>query len=394
MTPERTTRVSERFGEIYRQNLGKGLESASGPGSSRRATAELRPQMIELIQRRGIRILVDAGCGDGAWIGPLIERLPLYAGYDVVPELVEALQASEAGYGGRAQFALADFTIDQLPRADMILCRDGLVQLSDELAVAALSRFVASRSRWLLATTFPDLEHNKIGSVGGWRPVDLTKPPFNLPAPAELLIERPAEAPHPVHGRKALGLWDLHALRDLLPVAETPPAVLMLRQPTGLAGAMADLELTPIDPDRQISGATPDDDGKPSGVDLWTGGEAWAVAPELTAPGEPGAYLVIDAASDAATPLEVQLLRRHPGDESGPFSWYSVHRGPLSRQSWVINLDWLFSVDGFAPLPGDRLILRFKSVTDAACGVHIGRLELMVGAAPGATPPELPADRS
>ena len=369
--------LTDRFREIYRGNLWKHPDTVSGAGSSAKATVELIPQLQELLRRLGVRILVDAACGDAGWITPVIAETPLYAGFDVVPELIEQLATEEKGFGGRAQFALADICVQQLPRADLILCRDCLVHLSDDLAIQALGRIAASRGRWLLATTFPDVEDNLPGSVGGWRPVNLTLAPFNLPPPVELLVERPSKPANSRHGRKALGLWSLESLKEALPAAPAPAEVLMLRPPGGLAGKLADLELTPL----KAAAAAEEVAEDGPGLDLWAAADAWAVAPELTAPSPAGGYVLIEAEADGTTALEVQLLRRRPGADSGPFSWYSLHRGAMAKSSWLVNLDHLFAVDGFEPSPGDRLILRFKGAEQESCGIRLERLELLTTAA-------------
>ena len=195
--------VSKRFTEIFRGNLWASSESVSGPGSTKAATDQLVPQLIDLFERLDVSIFIDAPCGDTNWIEPVLSSVDVYAGFDVVPDLVEKLKADSA-LGPKAQFGLADLTVDQLPKSDLILCRDCLVHLSDEQVIQALALLRASRARWLLTTTFPDVE-NRRGTTGGWRPINLALPPFNLPEPNEVIIERPDQPPNPKFGREGFG---------------------------------------------------------------------------------------------------------------------------------------------------------------------------------------------
>jgi hypothetical protein len=106
---------------------------------------------------------------------------------------------------------VADISRDPLPRADVILCRDCLVHLSDEAAFASIANFKASGSRFLLSTTFYAQDENRRGSTGGWRALNLQRPPFAFPAPILLIPERQFE-PDRTYSDKSLGLWALSSL--------------------------------------------------------------------------------------------------------------------------------------------------------------------------------------
>lgn len=199
--------VAAKFTKIFSENSWKSTESISGTGSSHAATRELVPQLIELIDRRQIWNLIDAPCGDFNWVGPVAEHLGRYRGYDVVEGVVEQARARS-----HHQFEVGDITARVLPRADAIMSRDCLVHLPDDLVIQAIRNFVASGSIWLLTTHFPELAENKPGSLGGWRPLNLTLAPFNLPEPTEMLVERPSIPPHAVYGRKTLAAWRLEDL--------------------------------------------------------------------------------------------------------------------------------------------------------------------------------------
>lgn len=57
-----------------------------------------------------------------------------------------------------------------------------------------------------MTTTFPDEPKNEDIATGEWRAINLTKPPFSLPKPEQLLPEGQAH----LKGQRAdkmLGLW-------------------------------------------------------------------------------------------------------------------------------------------------------------------------------------------
>lgn len=133
-------------------------ETRSGKHSTLAATETLRPALGAWLREHGIRRLVDAGCGDFNWMQAVdFGTLELYAGYDLVPELIARNQRL---YGQRRGhlFSVGDITSTPLVACDAILCRDVLNDLPPADALRALENFRASGARWLLATT---------GTVGG-----------------------------------------------------------------------------------------------------------------------------------------------------------------------------------------------------------------------------------
>lgn len=194
-------RIVARFTEIWRTNAWGSAESRSGSGSTLAQTARIRELLPALFREHGVRVLVDAGCGDLNWAHLVTERLELYLGFDVVPDLVASLRLR---YEARKNhfFNTADITRDRLPKADLILCRDVLTHLPHDLVATALEAFRNSGARLLLTTTFVRGRNDPV-RVGGWQPIDLCAPPFNLPPPV-------AVVPEGLPGStKSLGLWRL-----------------------------------------------------------------------------------------------------------------------------------------------------------------------------------------
>lgn len=197
------------FRKAFRTNHWGGT-SRSGPGSTTSQTARIAEALPELCERLEVRQLLDVPCGDFSWMAELHLPNVSYIGGDLLPELVE--QNRHLHGGERRTFVEIDVTASPLPAADLMLCRDCLVHLSHAEVLSALRNVARSELRWLLATTFP-LEPKNVDIVtGDWRPIDLTKPPFELPEPDELLNERCTEQAG-AFADKSLGLWPVESLR-------------------------------------------------------------------------------------------------------------------------------------------------------------------------------------
>jgi methyltransferase family protein len=192
------------FRRIWLENAWGSEESRSGPGSGLARTQSLREALPAVLSEHGVRVLLDAPCGDFHWMRHLRYDLERYVGVDVVPEAIEAARRAAAPFP--AEFRVADVVKDALPAADAVLCRDALVHLPLRDAVRAIANFRRSGARVLLATTFPATPANDDCRTGSWRPRDLSKPPFDLGPPRQTLFDASPDRPD-----KVLGVWLLSA---------------------------------------------------------------------------------------------------------------------------------------------------------------------------------------
>jgi hypothetical protein len=199
--------LAQRFQRIHDRNLWGAAASSSGLGSEMEATAALRTELPPLLARLGVASLLDAPCGDASWINAADLNARL-VGVDIVPALVERLQACAAAGELNGAYHLADITRDPLPRCDAILCRDCLVHLSFANIERAVANFRQSGATWLVATTFPDWQTNHDCEDGDWRALNFERAPFSWGAPTELLNENCTEAGGGWRD-KSLGVWRL-----------------------------------------------------------------------------------------------------------------------------------------------------------------------------------------
>jgi hypothetical protein len=199
--------TEDTFRTIYRTNHW-GASERSGAGASVDQAAAVLAHLALVIERFQIRTLLDVPCGDFAWMRHLDEDVE-YIGGDVLPELAAANQRLWGS--SRRRFVTIDLLKDDLPRADLLLCRDCLVHLSLADVRGALANIRRSGCTWLLTTTFPGCTVNDDIVTGDWRPLNLQLAPFDLPAPHLLLNEECTEGGD-LFADKSLGLWRVEDL--------------------------------------------------------------------------------------------------------------------------------------------------------------------------------------
>jgi SAM-dependent methyltransferase len=197
--------LEQRFRRIHDTNLWGAPASASGLGSEIDATAVLRAELPRLFEKLGITSVLDAPCGDAGWINEANLGVRI-VGVDIVPSLVERLQARAAAGEIKGEYHLADITRDALPRWDAILCRDALVHLSFANIERAVANFRAAGAAWLIATTFPEWQVNADCEDGDWRALNFERAPFDWGPPIELVNENCLEAGGGWRD-KSLGVW-------------------------------------------------------------------------------------------------------------------------------------------------------------------------------------------
>lgn len=205
---------AEVFARIYKDGAWKGQESVSGRGSDLDQTESLRASLPAAIRELGVQSLLDVPCGDFNWMRHIVSELPWlsYTGGDIVPELV-AETARRHG-SGNVRFEVIDLTRSELPRADLVLCRDCLVHLSFENALQALRTIRRSGAEYCALTTFPSLARNSDIPTGAWRQINLERAPFSLPPPFKLLNEGSTEEAERFSD-KSLGFWRVAELPAL-----------------------------------------------------------------------------------------------------------------------------------------------------------------------------------
>jgi hypothetical protein len=204
--------LPDRFTRIHETNLWSDPESRSGSGSALASTAQLRAELPGLLHALDVRRLLDVPCGDFHWMAhvDLSEAgVEAYVGGDVVQAIVDAARA-KYGAPGR-NFERVDLTTGPLPLvdrepADAVLCRDCLIHLSFANIHRVFDVLKASGARYLLTTTFLEQQANVDVLDGDWRALNLQRPPFNLPLPLAVIVER-CDEEGGAYADKTLAAW-------------------------------------------------------------------------------------------------------------------------------------------------------------------------------------------
>ena len=197
------------FQRIFRQNLWGNCDSVSGEGSNLERTRAIRSALPALVERYGVRSMLDAPCGDFFWMKEVGLEGVAYVGVDIVPELIA--RDIELYSSAARRFILCDLVDEALPRADLIVCRDCLVHLSYHETRRAVDNFRRSGATWLLTTTFTAPRENQDIATGEWRPINLERAPYGFPPAVEVVNEQSDEVDEELGAfpDKSLGLWRL-----------------------------------------------------------------------------------------------------------------------------------------------------------------------------------------
>jgi len=185
------------------------LESRSGVGSSLAVTEIIRSQIPELLNELKIKSILDIPCGDFNWLKGVNLDIISYMGADIVSDIIK--HNNEKYSAENKKFLKLDILKDQLPKVDLILCRDLLVHFSFKDINRALENIKKSGSVYLLTTSFVSKNENIDIKMGEWRPLNLEKPPFLFKPPLKIINEN-----YQVEGEKftdkSLCLWKISEL--------------------------------------------------------------------------------------------------------------------------------------------------------------------------------------
>jgi len=206
-------KTEEVFTEIYLNNYWGNAESISGVGSSLNYTRKIIPELNRVFKELDVDHLLDVPCGDFNWMKEVDLSTINYLGMDIVKEII---QQNKSKYEkDRMQFDYKDVIKDQLPQSDLILIRDCFVHFSFEDIHQSLYNIYASKSQYLMMTTFSKQTLNYDITTGDWRPINFMKPPFNFPEPI-LSIEEHYDPKFKKEAKgKALAIWRIDDLKTL-----------------------------------------------------------------------------------------------------------------------------------------------------------------------------------
>jgi SAM-dependent methyltransferase len=165
----------KHFDRLYQAGGWDGM--GSGPGSDPSANTAYLGLLSGLLATPGINTVLDIGCGD--W--QLMSRVRLehlnYLGWDVAGSVIER---NRQRFGSKsAVFEVRNPLFDPIPETDVVIMKDVLQHMPTAHVQQVLSR-VVSRCRWMLITNDHTLENGPDVPVGGYRRLNVLRPPFNV----------------------------------------------------------------------------------------------------------------------------------------------------------------------------------------------------------------------
>jgi hypothetical protein len=176
------------FSKIYQENYWGG-NSVSGMGSELQQTESLRSRLPFVLKKYSITSLLDAPCGDFGWMKHVDLSGINYIGGDIVPLLVDANRKKYSS--GNRSFTVINLITDNLPKAEMLLCRDCLIHFSIKDIQIFIMNLKKSGIPLLLTTTYPNIKKNGDILTGDFRALNLRISPFHFPEPMEVISEDP-----------------------------------------------------------------------------------------------------------------------------------------------------------------------------------------------------------
>jgi hypothetical protein len=200
---ENYSNVEELFSDYFHNKTWSGgkKETVSGSGSTLKKTRLLRQELPKLLARYEVKSIFDAPCGDFNWFQHVERGSIRYIGGDIVKGLV--VENSRKYSDHNTDFMHFDILNDEAPEADVWICREVLLHLSNSLIFEFLRNFSKNRIHYLLVTTHYKFPENFDIPTGAGRPVNLEIAPFNLPKPIDY-VEDEIGGGRPMR----MGLWE------------------------------------------------------------------------------------------------------------------------------------------------------------------------------------------
>ncbi len=212
--------IKDRFSYIYSSHYWPSKESVSGPGSEFKNTKNIREEITKLIKQYKIKKFLDVPCGDFTWIQSIINKDIDYIGGDIVNELIS--ENKKKNKSSNVNFIDIDLLQDKLPDADLMLCRDCLVHLSNDNVKKFIKNFVNSDIKYILITSYESSFKNKNLNInveiddGDFRPTYLTEKPFNFPNPVIKILDKDIEHSKDPNLKCYLYFYSINQLKQLI----------------------------------------------------------------------------------------------------------------------------------------------------------------------------------
>ena len=195
------------FDDVYKKaawGVNPEGHGSSGGGSTMKNTVIYRAFLQQFMEDKGVKSVVDAGCGDWEFSQSMNWDGIDYKGYDIVDSVIEEDKKKYAK--PNIQFFAANIVAENLPPADLLLCK----QVLQHLPLADVKTFLQQLPKYKHVLITDSVEpdsfsaDNRDIAPGDFRPLDITAPPFN------------------VKGAKILQWWDGSHMQQVVYIAPSP----------------------------------------------------------------------------------------------------------------------------------------------------------------------------
>ena len=180
------------FNSIYKSNywnksksFNSDIQSYSGPGSIPNSvqTNSLITNLEKFFLNNNIKKILDAPCGDCAWVERIFKLNIQYTGIDIVNELI-ITNKEKFKKNKNVNFYCEDLTeYDKFDNYDFILLRDFFIHLPLKNIENILINLKKSNCKYFAFNNYENININKEISTGQHRKINLIEKPFNLEKP-------------------------------------------------------------------------------------------------------------------------------------------------------------------------------------------------------------------
>ncbi len=186
------------FNSIYKSNywnkskeFNSNKQSLSGPGSIPNSiqTNNLIFELGEFIKKNNIKKILDAPCGDCAWIKKIFNTNIEYTGIDIVEDLINLNSIKFKSYKN-VKFYCKDLTENnEFNNFDFVLLRDFFIHLPLETINKILINLRMSNCKYFAFNNYESVQLNKQISTGQHRKINILHRPFYFDKPDFKILE-------------------------------------------------------------------------------------------------------------------------------------------------------------------------------------------------------------
>ena len=186
------------FNSIYKsnywnksKNFNPKFQSYSGPGSipNSKQTNNLITNLEKFFINNNIKKILDAPCGDCAWIERLFKMNIEYTGIDIVNELI-VNNNKKFQNNQNINFFCEDLTeYNKFDGYDFVLLRDFFIHLPIENIQNILNNLRKSNCKFYAFNSYENVKINKEISTGQHRKINLMEKPFSCEQPFSKIQE-------------------------------------------------------------------------------------------------------------------------------------------------------------------------------------------------------------